>query len=62
MDQIADAKYIKVDQSWNLTSNLDQKCNSGGYKTILVFEIYDYVSNCNFDPLSNSSDLHFGPF
>ena len=27
MDQFLDVKYLQVDQNWNLTRDLDQKCN-----------------------------------
>ena len=29
------------------------------WSTVILFEIYNHVSNCSFDPLSSCSNLHF---
>ena len=42
-----DSNHWKVDQYWNLIN-------------FLLFEIHSHVPNCNFGPLSNFSNTHFG--
>ena len=52
-----------MDHNCNLTRDLDKKFNFGDKKALVLFEIFEHVSNCNCHPLSDLvRNCNFGPF